>query len=48
MKYVYLLLTIILSINIKSQVELLDRIAVIVDDGLIMESQVKEGLDEML
>lgn len=48
MKYVHLLLTIILSINIKSQVELLDRIAVIVDDGLIMESQVKEGLDEML
>ena len=36
-----------LSANIYSAVEILDRVAVIVDDGLIMESQIKSSLLDM-
>ena len=32
-----------LSANTYASIEVLDRIAVIVDDGLIMESQIKSG-----
>ena len=36
-----------LSANIYSAEEILDRVAVIVDDGLIMESQIKSNLLDM-
>jgi len=40
--------TIFLSLNLFSAVEILDRVAVIVDDGVIMESQINKSLDNML
>ena len=36
-----------LSANIYAAEEILDRVAVIVDDGLIMESQIKSSLLDM-
>ena len=40
--------TIFLSLNLFSAVEILDRVAVIVDDGVIMESQINKSLDNMI
>ena len=37
-----------LSANIHAAIEILDRIAVIVDDGLIMESQIDSGLQDII
>ena len=36
-----------LSANIYAAEEILDRVAVIVDDGLVMESQIKSSLLDM-
>ena len=38
MKKTSLILTLCLSINLYSKIEILDRIAIIVDDGVVMES----------
>jgi len=38
------ILVIIIAFNVSSKVEILDRVAVIVDDGVIMESQIKTTL----
>ena len=43
-KYYFLLLPLVVNAEIK----LLDRIAVIVDDGVIMESQIKSQTAEIL
>ena len=48
MKKLTLTIALSLTANIHSAIEILDRIAVIVDDGLIMESQIKSGLDEIV
>jgi peptidyl-prolyl cis-trans isomerase SurA len=48
MKKITLTIALSLTANIHSAIEILDRIAVIVDDGLIMESQIKSGLDEIV
>jgi len=48
MKKLTLTIALSLTANIHSAIEILDRIAVIVDDGLIMESQIKTGLDEIV
>jgi peptidyl-prolyl cis-trans isomerase SurA len=48
MKKIILIILISLSGNTYSNVEILDRIAVIVDDGLIMESQVVNGLKDII
>ena len=47
MKKIILMIAFSLSANIYSAVEILDRVAVIVDDGLIMESQIKSSLLDM-
>ena len=44
MKSVLYSLVLILAFNLSAKVELLDRVAVIVDDGVIMESQIKDTL----
>ena len=48
MKNIALITTLFLSTRIFSAIEILDRIAVIVDDGVIMESQVNSGLKKIL
>ena len=47
MKKIILMIACSLSANIFAAVEILDRVAVIVDDGLIMESQIKSSLLDM-
>ena len=44
MKILKNLLIIVLTLNVYAEVQVLDRIAVIVDDGIIMESQIKSKL----
>ena len=41
MKKINLSLLLVLSLKSLSAIEVLDRVAVIVDDGVIMESQIK-------
>ena len=48
MKKISTILTFLLSANLFSAVEILDRVAVIVDDGLIMESQIKQSLTDII
>lgn len=48
MKKIILILACSLSANTYASIEVLDRIAVIVDDGLIMESQIKNGFKEIV
>ena len=48
MKKTILILFSAVSINLYSAVEILDRIAVIVDDGLIMKSQIDLDLEEII
>ena len=42
---IFLLLSIALSVNAK--IELLDRIAIIVEDGVVMESQIISAFDDL-
>lgn len=48
MKKIILILACSLSANTYASIEVLDRIAVIVDDGLIMQSQIKSGFKEIV
>ena len=48
MKKFTLLTTFFLSSSLFSAVEILDRVAVIVEDGLIMESQIKRDLEDII
>ena len=48
MKKISIALIFTISINLFSEVEILNRVAVIVDDGVIMESQIKNSLQEMI
>ena len=42
-----LIVSLIFASAISAKVEVLDRIAIIVDDGLIMESQVKSAVNDL-
>ena len=48
MKQFTLITSLLLSSSLYSAIEILDRVAVIVDDGVIMESQINSGLDNMI
>ena len=48
MKKISIALILSLSVNLFSEIEILDRVAVLVDDGLIMESQIKKNLEEII
>lgn len=48
MKRFTFITTFFLSSSLFSEIEILDRVAVIVDDGLIMESQIKRGLADII
>ena len=44
MKKIIQFLIIVFAFNINAKIEVLDRVAVIVDDGVIMESQIKNNI----
>lgn len=48
MKKYLTLIFFIISTNLNAAIKILDRIAVIVDDGVIMESQIKSTLEEVI
>jgi peptidyl-prolyl cis-trans isomerase SurA len=48
MKKISIAFTFLLSANLLSEIEILDRVAILVDDGLIMESQIKKDLAEII
>jgi len=48
MKQFTFITSLFLSSSLFSAIEILDRVAVIVDDGVIMESQIKSGLENMI
>ena len=48
MKKIIFLFTALVSIPSISKIETLDRIAVIVDDGILMESQIDIALEEII
>ena len=48
MKQFSFITSLLLSSSLYSAIEILDRVAVIVDDGVIMESQINSGLDNMI
>ena len=48
MKQFTFITSLLLSSSLYSAIEILDRVAVIVDDGVIMESQVNSGLENMI
>lgn len=48
MKQITFALTFFISSSLFSAIEILDRVAVIVDDGIIMESQVNSGLENII
>ena len=47
MKQFTFITSLLLSSSLYSAIEILDRVAVIVDDGVIMESQINSGLENM-
>ena len=48
MKKLTLVITLSLMANIHAAIEILDRVAIIVDDGVIMESQIDSGLANII
>ncbi|MDB2570288.1 peptidylprolyl isomerase [Gammaproteobacteria bacterium] len=48
MKKIILTIVCLVSLGTNAAIEILDRIAVIVDDGLIMESQIDSGIKELI
>src|SRR5210317_144352 len=48
MKKLTLAIALSLTANVHSAIEILDRVAVIVDDGVIMESQINSGLADII
>ena len=48
MKQFTFITTLFLSSGLFAAIEILDRVAVIVDDGVIMESQINSGLENMI
>ena len=48
MKQFTLIASLFLSSGLFAAIEILDRVAVIVDDGVIMESQINSGLENMI
>jgi peptidyl-prolyl cis-trans isomerase SurA len=48
MKQFTFITSLFLSSGLFAAIEILDRVAVIVDDGVIMESQINSGLENMI
>ena len=46
--FLFLLLSLFLSLNINAKIELIDRVVAVVDSGVIMESQLNSRVEEIL
>ena len=46
-KYIYIALSILVMLPVKAKIEILDRVAIIVGEGVVLESQVKSMLDNI-
>ena len=46
-KYIYIALTILVMLPVKAKIEILDRVAIIVEEGVVLESQVKSMLENI-
>ena len=46
-KYIYIALTILVILPVKAKIEILDRVAIIVGEGVVLESQVKSMLENI-
>ena len=46
-KYIYIALSILVILPVKSKIEILDRVAIIVGEGVVLESQVKSMLENI-
>ena len=44
---IYIALAILLAIPVSSKIEILDRVAIIVGEGVVLESQVKDMLENI-
>ena len=47
MKKIFAILTILITYEVSAKIEVLDRIAIIVDDGVVMESQIQNSLQDI-
>ena len=46
-KYIYIALSILVMLPVKAKIEILDRVAIIVEEGVVLESQVKSMLENI-
>ena len=46
-KYIYIALSILVMLPVKAKIEILDRVAIIVGEGVVLESQVKSMLENI-
>ena len=46
-KYIYIALTILVILPVKAKIEILDRVAIIVEEGVVLESQVKSMFENI-
>ena len=46
-KYIYIAFTIIATFSVNAKIEILDRVAIIVDEGVVLESQVNNMLENI-
>ena len=46
-KYIYIALSVLITFSVSAKIEILDRVAIIVGDGVVLESQVNSMLENM-
>ena len=46
-KYIYVVLSILVILPVHAKIEILDRVAIIVGEGVVLESQVKNMLENI-
>jgi len=46
-KYIYIVLSIFIALPLGAKIEILDRVAIIVGEGVVLESQVKNMLENI-
>ena len=46
-KYIYIALSILIMLPVNAKIEILDRVAIIVGEGVVLESQVKSMLENI-
>jgi len=46
-KYIYIALTILVILPVKAKIEILDRVAIIVEEGVVLESQIKSMFENI-